>query len=206
MTVDIMIVDDHPVFRQGLKSILDGEHNCKIVAEAEDGEVAIRILNQIHVDLVLLDVRMPKLNGIATLSRIKTLRPKIAVIMLTTFDDPAAFKDAVRIGVNGFLLKDADSEMIFKAIDEALSGRVMVDPTMMKKSVDSVKSKYELSTENLDILTMVAKGEHNADIARELHLSERTVKGRLTSIYNVLNVDSRSAAVAKAVKLQLIEL
>ncbi|ANK58954.1 hypothetical protein AYR54_00905 [Loigolactobacillus backii] len=201
-----MIVDNHPVFREGLKAVFAGNSKFKIVAEAENGQLALQKLNTVAVDIMLLDVRMPVLDGISTLERVKRQFPKIKVCILTTYDDVKVFNEAMALKADSFLLKYASSQTIFQTIQDTMNGKLIVSPDLLRNAVDSRSLGYSLSNEDLDILTKVAKGEHNFEIAQELHFSERTIKGYLTNIYNKLGVTSRAGAVAKAMQLELIRL
>ncbi|MDA5387762.1 response regulator transcription factor [Loigolactobacillus backii] len=204
--IRIMIVDNHPVFREGLKAVFAGNSKFKIVAEAENGQLALQKLNTVAVDIMLLDVRMPVLDGISTLERVKRQFPKIKVCILTTYDDVKVFNEAMALKADSFLLKYASSQTIFQTIQDTMNGKLIVSPDLLRNAVDSRSLGYSLSNEDLDILTKVAKGEHNFEIAQELHFSERTIKGYLTNIYNKLGVTSRAGAVAKAMQLELIRL
>lgn len=204
--IRIMIVDNHPIFRAGLKAIFANEASFKIVAEAENGQVALQKLTSIAVDVMLLDIRMPVLDGLATLEQVKRLFPITKVCILTTYQDIKSFNQAMALGADGFLLKYASSQMIFQAVIDALDERMTVSPELLKNAVAYRNVEYILSDEDLEILTQVARGEHNQAIAKRLHFSERTIKNHLTSIYNKLSVDSRAGAVAKAMQLKLIRL
>ncbi|WP_125980524.1 response regulator transcription factor [Loigolactobacillus iwatensis] len=204
--IRIMIVDNHPVFREGLKAVFAGNSKFKIVAEAENGQLALQKLNTVAVDIMLLDIRMPVLDGISTLEHVKRQFPKVKVCILTTYDDVKVFNEAMALKADSFLLKYASSQTIFQTIQDTMNGQLIVSPDLLRNAVDSRSLEYSLSNEDLDILTKVAKGEHNFEIAQELHFSERTIKGYLTNIYNKLGVTSRAGAVAKAMQLELIRL
>lgn len=204
--IKIMIVDNHPVFREGLKSVFDSNPDIKVVSEAENGKIALDLLDTVNIDVMLLDIRMPVLNGTSTLSRVKSQFPEVKVIILTTYEDIGVFSKAMALNADGYLLKYATTEIIFQTINDVMNGKVIVSPEMLQNTTDYRNVKYELSEEDLDLLTRIARGEHSSKIAKDLHFSERTIKGRLTSIYSKLGVDSRAAAVAKVMQLELIRL
>ncbi|MFD0898225.1 response regulator transcription factor [Loigolactobacillus binensis] len=204
--IKIMIVDNHQIFRAGLKVIFEDQADYEVVAEAENGRVAVQKLASRAVDVVLLDIRLPVLDGIATLKKIKRQFPKIKVCMLSIHSDVASFNKAMALHADGFLLKSVSAEIMLQTVNDIMNGKMGVSPELVRRAVDYHNLRSLLSDADLDILTRIAHGEHSLFIAQELHFSERTIKSRLTNIYNKLGVDSRAGAVAKAMKFKLIEL
>ncbi len=201
-----MIVDNHPVFRAGLKAIFDEDASFEIVGEAENGQLALDQLKTLDVDVMLLDIRMPVLDGIETLTQVKRNFPQVKVCMLTTYENAKVFHQAMALRADGFLLKYASADTIFQMIKDAMVGQVTVSPELLRNTNDYRDAEYALSDEDLDVLTRVARGDRNSKIAKELHFSERTIKSHLTNIYTKLGVNSRAGAVAKAMQLELIRL
>ncbi|WP_412989119.1 response regulator [Pediococcus siamensis] len=202
----IIIVDNHPIFREGLEAAFIKNVKYKIVAEADTGAQALQTLESTTIDIMLLDLLRPLVDGMATLEHVKKQFPQVKVIVLTAYEDISVFSKAMELHADGFLLKSATAQHIFKTIDEVMTGKVVVSPEVLKNVAIYQNAKYTLSNADLEILTRIAKGEHSSKIAQELHFSERTVKGHLTNIYGILDVDSRAAAVAKAMQFNLIKL
>ncbi|WP_203650024.1 response regulator transcription factor [Secundilactobacillus yichangensis] len=177
------------------------------VGSAVDGEDGLAKVEELHPDVVLTDIRMPKMDGIAMLRELKQTHPELPVVVLTTFDDQEPIQQALRLGAKGFMLKDADKATIIKTIQGAINGQVYVEPSLMGKAFAApAAAKPKLNERNQQILTMVAEGSRNVDIAKTMHLSERTIKAHLTEIYNQLGVFTRAEAVAAALRDGLIDL
>ncbi|PIO81411.1 hypothetical protein BSQ38_06975 [Pediococcus damnosus] len=204
--IKIMIVDDHPIYRDGLRVAFKDKKDLKIMAEAENGKIALQKLDTVEIDIVLLDIRMPVLDGIATLGRIKSQFPKVKVIILTGYEDVNVFSKAMSLKTDGFILKSATAQIIFQTIHDVMEGKVIVSPKLLRNTTDYRNLRYELTDEDLDVLTRIAKGERTSKIAGDLHFDERTIKSHLTNIYEKLGVNSRVAAVAKVMQLGLIKL
>ncbi|PJE49064.1 response regulator transcription factor [Pediococcus damnosus] len=204
--IKIMIVDDHLIYRDGLRVAFKDKKDLKIMAEAENGKIALQKLDTVEIDIVLLDIRMPVLDGIATLGRIKSQFPKVKVIILTGYEDVNVFSKAMSLKTDGFILKSATAQIIFQTIHDVMEGKVIVSPKLLRNTTDYRNLRYELTDEDLDVLTRIAKGERTSKIAGDLHFGERTIKSHLTNIYEKLGVNSRVAAVAKVMQLGLIKL
>lgn len=207
--INLLIVDDHQILRAGLELIFETVSDINVLGTANDGEAGLQQVASLHPDLVLTDIRMPKLDGIAMMRQLHDTDPDLPVVVLTTFDDQEPIQQAMQLGAKGFLLKDADKDTILRVIRGAMKGETYIEPRIAGKAFAPVKPAepaIDLSPREHAILTQVAQGEHSKEIAADLHVSERTVKSHLTSIYNKLGVFSRAEAVAKALQLGLIEL
>lgn len=206
--IKILIVDDHELLRAGLKLIFETVADIEVVGTAADGQSGLEQARRLKPDLVLTDIRMPKLDGIALIKQLRSETPNLPVVVLTTFDDQKPIQEAMQLGAKGFFLKDADKDTILNVIRGAIKGETFIEPRIAGKAfaAPSPESEIDLSPREHQILTEVAEGYHSKEIATDIGVSERTVKSHLTSIYNKLGVFSRAEAVAKALQLGLIEL
>ncbi|HBF75526.1 MAG TPA: DNA-binding response regulator [Lactobacillus sp.] len=206
--IKVLIVDDHELLRAGLKLIFETAADIEVVGTAADGQNGLEKIRALKPDLVLTDIRMPKLDGIALIKQLHIETPNLPVVVLTTFDDQKPIQQAMQLGAKGFLLKDADRDTILNVIRGAIKGETFIEPRIAGKAfaASSPESEVDLSPREHQILTEVAEGYHSKEIAADIGVSERTVKSHLTSIYNKLGAFSRAEAVAKALQLGLIEL
>lgn len=206
--IKLVIVDDHQIIRAGLELMFETIDDIEVLGTAADGQAGLAQIKQLQPDLVLTDIRMPKMDGIAMIKQLRETVPQLPVVVLTTFDDQEPIQQAMQLGARGFLLKDADKATIIKTIRGALQGETYLEPSIAGKAFAAKTDEPEiiLTPREYDVLTKVALGYHSKEIATDIHVSERTVKAHLTSIYNKLGVFSRAEAVAKALKLHLIEL
>jgi len=201
--IRVLVVDDHLIVRQGLRLMLEeaGE-DFELVGEAADGETALMLVHDLQPDVVLMDIRLPGLDGIDALERIRANSPHIAVLILTTYNEDALIVRGLRAGACGYLLKDTTRDTLFRAIRTAARGELLLQPEMMTRALSHVElhHRYELAlTEReCDVLVEVARGKRSKEIAQQLGITENTVKGHLASIYGKLGVDSRASAVAIA--------
>ena len=202
--IRILIADDHLIVREGLRLILEAADGMELVGEAADGAEAVRLASQLQPDVVLMDLRMPGMDGLAAIERLQATHPDIAVVILTTYNEDDLMVRGLRAGARGFLLKDTGRETLFNAIRAAARGEMLLKPdvvarllTQKKPSVSS-SNGLGLTDREREVLEGVAQGERSKEIAVRLGITERTVKAHLTSIYNKLGVDSRAAAVAAA--------
>jgi NarL family two-component system response regulator YdfI len=210
--VRVVIADDHPVVRTGLRLMLNMHETCELVGEAVDGASAVRLTGELRPDVVLMDLRMPGIDGIAALEHIRREWPQVAVIILTTYNEDELMIRGLRAGARGYLLKDTDVEVLLQAIERVARGETLIQPEVMERvllhaerAVKALPPKQpELTPRELDVLTGVARGERTKEIARRLGVSERTAWAYLTSIYNKLGVDSRASAVAVAMERGLL--
>jgi DNA-binding NarL/FixJ family response regulator len=208
--IRIVIADDHAVVRQGTRSLLEREPDLEVVGEAGDGEEAVKLIEQLRPDVALVDIAMPKLNGIEVTRQVKTRCPSTAVLILTAYDDDEYVFALLEAGAAGYLLKDVDSREVVKAVRAVHAGESVLHPVIARKVIsrlvspaskgEAEKPAVELSPRELEVLKLAARGISNADIANELFISARTVQGHLSSIFNKLSVSSRTEAVFQAVK------
>lgn len=208
--IRIVIADDHFVVRQGTRSLLERESDMEVVGEAGDGEEAVKLINQLRPDVAILDIAMPKLNGVEVTRQIKPLNPSTAVLILTAYDDDEYVFALLEAGAAGYLLKDVGSSEVIQAVRAVYAGESVLHPVIARKVVgrfrpsaaDAGKSnpEIELSERETQVLKLAAKGMSNSDIAKELFINVRTVQGHLSSIFNKLGVGSRTEAIFQAVK------
>jgi DNA-binding NarL/FixJ family response regulator len=200
--VRVLIVDDHPVVRTGLRGMLEGQPCLEVVGEADDGEEAVKLVERLGPDVVLMDLRMPVVSGVAATARIKERTPDVHVLVLTTYDSSADILRAIEAGATGYLLKDAPREELFRAVRAAAQGKPLLAPEVAAHLMERVRwpSEEVLSGREVEVLELVAKGKGNRDIAGELWISEATVKSHLLRIYDKLGAADRGSAVAKAMK------
>jgi DNA-binding NarL/FixJ family response regulator len=207
MTVRVLIVDDHPVVRDGLRGMLQAQPDLEVIADAANGHEALAAVARHHPDLVLMDLRMPELDGVEATRRIRAEHPDVKVLVLTTYDTDADILPAIEAGATGYLLKDAPRERLFSAVRAAARGETVLAPTVAAKLVHSIQARpdhEQLTPRELDVLRLVADGLTNRAIARRLHISEATVKTHLVHTYAKLGVDDRTAAVMSALERGLL--
>ncbi|MCQ4206319.1 MULTISPECIES: response regulator [Streptomyces] len=199
--IRLLLADDHPVVRAGLRAVLDAEPDFEIAAEAPTAERAVALAGSERVDVVLMDLQFGAgMHGAQATALIAALPDGPRVLVLTTYDTDADILAAVEAGASGYLLKDAPPEELAAAVRTAASGRSALAPAVADRLMDRMRAPSEaLSRRELEVLQLVRDGLSNADVARELFLSQATVKSHLVHIYAKLGVDSRTAAVAAAV-------
>lgn len=210
----LLIADDHPLVREALRQALDSEEDMEVVAEAADGEEAVRLASEFKPDVAVMDIVMPKLNGIEATRKIKEIAPDIAILILTAYDDDEYVLGLLDAGAAGYLLKSARGRDLAGAIRAIKSGESVLHPKIIAKllrraMVAPAKEKGSsdlLSERESEILRSVALGMSNREIAERLVLSERTIKAHLTNIFNKLNVASRSEAIVKGLQWGLVTL
>jgi len=202
----VMLVDDHPVVRAGLRALFAGADAVDVVGEAASGEEAVALARTLRPDAVLCDLRMGEgMDGVQTTAALRALDPAPAVLILTTFDRDAELLGAVEAGASGYLLKDAAPEAIVAALTKAVAGHLVLSPELSVRLVHAMRSpRLRLTDRELDVLRMVGDGASNKEIAKSLFITEATVKTHLVHVFEKLGVDSRSRAVAVAVETGLI--
>jgi DNA-binding NarL/FixJ family response regulator len=205
MTVRVLIADDHPVVRDGLRAMLEGA-GFMVVGEAEDGLRALALLARAPADVVLMDLRMPRMDGVAATARIRAEHPATRVLVLTTYDRDADIERALAAGATGYLLKDSPREELFRAVRAAARDEPVLAPTVATRLMRRDRDAAALSARELDVLRHVARGCTNREIGTHLHVSEATVKTHLFNAYAKLGVDDRTAAVVAALRRGLLEL
>ena len=213
-----LIVDDHALFRRGLVMVLEQEKDIELVGEAGDGQEAVQIASETMPDVVLMDVRMPRRGGIEATTQIKEIAPHTKILMLTISDEEADLYDAIKAGASGYLLKDLPIEEVATAIRDVYKGESRISPsmasklmsefaTMVKKTDEKpVAAQPRLTEREMEVLRLVAKGKNNRDIAKELFISENTVKNHIRNILEKLHLHSRMQAVVYAVREKLLEI
>ncbi|UCE01200.1 MAG: response regulator transcription factor [Chloroflexota bacterium] len=204
----LVIVDDHPVVRDGLRGMLTSQPDFEVVGEAADGEAAVQVVNSLVPHVVLLDLRMPVMDGVKALLAIKDANPQIQVLILTTYDSDADILPAIEAGASGYLLKDCTREELYAAVRATARGETVLAPAVAARLVGRMRAPAEeqLSLRELEVLQLVAEGGSNSDIATRLHISQATVKSHLIHIFGKLGVSDRTAAVTAALKRGIISL
>jgi DNA-binding NarL/FixJ family response regulator len=207
MPTTIVIADDHALFRSGLACLLKSNPRFSVVAEAADGEEAVAAVAQHQPDVVLLDVKMPNMDGIEALSAIKLMRPDTAVILLSGFLDPKLAYESVERGAGGYLIKSTDFDTVCNAINAVRLGGTFLPPEVQTELAIAVRGRGEknlLSDREREILAMVSEGHHAPEIAAELFIEPVTVKSHLRNIYRKLEVADRAQAVKEAMRRGII--
>ena len=209
--IKILIADDHLLIRQGLRLVLDTEPDLELVGEASDGSEALHLCKKLKPDVVLMDLRMPTMDGLTAIERLRVEQPEIAFVILTTFNEDDLMLRGLQAGARGYLLKDTDRSTLFDTIRAAARGETLLKPEIMARVLSQANApktvssaSVNLTERELDVLAMVARGERSKEIAIQLGISERTVKAHLASIYGKLGVDSRAAAIAVALEKGLM--
>ena len=212
--IKILIADAHLIIRQGLRLILETEGDLELVGEASDGAEALELCASLHPDVVLMDLRMPGMDGLTAIEKLRGTQPEIAVVILTTFNEDELMVRGLQAGAHGYLLKDTDRRALFDTIRAAARGETLLKPEIMarvlaRRNVPTLEAQAASEPVNLterehQVLEAVARGERSKEIALRLEISERTVKAHLASIYGKLGVDSRAAAIAVAAQKGLL--
>ncbi len=205
--IRVLIADDHPLFRDGLRSLLESVPETDLVGEASTGEDAVASADSLQPDVVLMDIRMPGVNGIEATRRILNASPRTAILMLTMFEDDDTVFAAVRAGARGYLLKGADQVEILRAIQAVAGGEAIFGPAIATRMMSYFASRRpsappevlpELTDREREILTLVAQGVNNTDIAEKLVLSPKTVRNHVSNIFSKLQVADRVQAALRA--------
>jgi DNA-binding NarL/FixJ family response regulator len=196
----VVLVDDHPVVRAGMRALLSSVDGLEVVGEAASGEAALDVVAEQRPDVVLMDLRLgPGMDGAEATGAIIAVDAPPKVLVLTTYDTDADILRAVEAGASGYLLKDSDPEKLIDAVRAAARGETVLDPGVAQRLYRRIRAPHEdLSARETEILTLVARGLSNRAIARELFVTEATVKSHLVHVFSKLSVDSRTAAVAVA--------
>jgi DNA-binding NarL/FixJ family response regulator len=207
--VRLLITDDHPVVRAGLRGMLSGEPDFEVVGEATNGKEALALIGELRPDVVLMDLRMPEMDGVTAISHIKTEYPETQILVLTTYESDADILRAIETGATGYLLKDAPREDLFGAIRLAAEGKSPLAPTVATRIMQRMRGDSEeeaLSTREIEVLELVARGTSNKEIAKQLWVSETTVKSHMLHIFDKLGVADRTAAVTEALRRGILRL
>ncbi|GAA1550563.1 response regulator transcription factor [Brevibacterium picturae] len=200
MTIRVILVDDHPVVRAGLRSVIDAPDHVEVIGEAGSGEEALAAVDELTPDVVLCDLRLGAgIDGIEVTKRLNARPTKPAVLILTTFDNDAEIVAALNAGAAGYLLKDINPEDISTAIEKASRGETYLPPEISSKVVAAMRNPGpKLTRRERDVVKLLATGASNAQIAQELFVTEATVKSHLVNVFTKLGVDSRSRAIRVA--------
>ena len=210
MAINIMITDDHSMIREGLKNLLELDGDIKVIAEAENGEECLDKLKTFRPDVLLLDINMPKMNGLEVLKALKDRKSKVKVLVLTGHNETEYLVD---IGINGYVLKDSESAELKKAIFTIADGETYIQPSlipalnskMIQKNEDELKIDA-LTKREMEVLKEMSVGKFNRDIAKEMKISERTVKNHISSIFKKLEVTDRTQAAVFAIRNNIIQI
>lgn len=207
-TIRILVVDDHPVVRAGLSGLLSSQPDFEVVGEASNGFEALGVIDTLKPDVVLMDLRMPTMDGVSAIRQIRAKSGKVQVLVLTTYDTDSEIVRAVEAGATGYLLKDVPREELFRAVRLCSKGEAVLSPPIAARLLGRMRGPAEenLSTRELEVLSLVAKGYSNKEIARQLRISEATVKTHLLHAFGKLGVDDRTAAVTVALERGILRL
>lgn len=211
MAIRILLADDHPIVREGLSAVLETQPDFEVVGQATSGPQAIELAATLQPDVILLDLVLPELDGVAALRAIRTSNPAAKVIVFTAFDTDERILSAVQAGAQGYLLKGARREELFQAIRVVHAGGSLLQPVVAARLLRKVTGGGDLLPEPLtdreiEVLRLLARGMPNKEIAADLAISERTVKFHVSAILAKLGVGNRTEAVSKAAQLGLIDL
>jgi two-component system response regulator DegU len=214
VSITVLIVDDHPLLRQGLKTLLELEGGITVVGQASNGSEAIRLAKQLQPDVVLLDINMPGMNGVEVAKVLREQQPDLGILVLTIHDDETYVKEMIRSGAKGYLLKDAEPRQVVQAIKKVAAGESVYPTDLMERVMEryhqlevrmgrlqSAAAINDLSLTNreLEILRYIVEGMRNKEIANALYISEKTVKNHITNLLRKLDVEDRTQAAVFAV-------
>ncbi len=216
--IRVLVVDDHALFRRGLEMVLAQEPDIEVVGEAGDGSEAVERAEELLPDVVLMDIRMPRRSGIEACTAVKEVVPSAQIIMLTISDEEADLYEAIKAGATGYLLKEISIDEVATAIRAVAGGQSLISPSMASKLISEFAQLVKLDDDRqqvpaprltereLEVLRLVARGMNNRDIARQLFISENTVKNHIRNILEKLQLHSRMEAVVYAVREKLLEI
>lgn len=222
--IRILLVDDHQLFREGVKRILEMEESMTVIGESANGYDAIRLARELSPDIILMDINMPKMNGVEATARLKKAGVDARVIILSIHDDENYVRETLRNGADGYLLKEMDTDALIEAVQTVSNGQCYIHPKVTGKVIDEFRrlaqeacepdegecvfdSHYEaLTRRELEVLQLMAEGKSNRTIGQELFISEKTVKNHVSSILQKLNVQDRTQAVVLAIKNRWVKI
>ena len=207
-SIRILITDDHPVVRDGLRGMISGEPDFEVVGEAGNGKEAVALTGELRPDVVLMDLRMPEMDGVTAIGGIKADYPEVQILVLTTYESDADILRAIETGATGYLLKDTPREELFGAIRLVAEGKSPLAPGVATRLMQRMRDTDEegLSTREIEVLELVARGTSNKEIAKQLWVSETTVKSHMLHIFDKLGVTDRTAAVTVAIEKGILRL
>ena len=207
--IRLVVVDDHPVVRDGLRGMLAGQPDLEVVGEAANGAEALALVDRVRPAVVLMDLRMPEVDGVGAIKLLRERHPGVRVLVLTTYDTDADGARAIEAGATGYLLKDAPREVLFRAVRAAARGESVLAPTVATRLLGQVRAPSQqqtLSQRELEVLELIARGATNREAAAKLFISEATVKTHLLHAFAKLGVNDRTAAVSTAIARGFIRL
>jgi len=214
--ITILLADDHPLFRQSIRSVLDEERDFQIVGEVGDGEEAVRLANELQPDVVLMDITMPKLDGLEATRRIKASHPDMAVLVLTIHSDDQHIIGILEAGAAGYLTKSVFGEEVVQSVRGVVAGEMVLSPSIGQRLLKQaaryptksvpLEAGERLSARELEIIKLAARGMSNKSIAADLGLTVRTVKGHLANVFSKLNVGSRTEAVIVGLRVGFLSI
>ena len=214
MPIRILVADDHFIVREGLRLILETDESMALIGEAANGKEAVDLAGELNPDVILMDLRMPVLDGLSAIEIIRRQQPGIAIVILTNFNEDEMMVKGLGAGAKGFLLKDTDRETLLNTIRAAARGQTLLKPEIMARLMTRTQhapartpeaAGVTLTGRELEVLRAIARGERSKEIAFKLGISERTVKAHIASIFSRLGVDSRASAIASAARLGLLD-
>jgi NarL family two-component system response regulator YdfI len=212
--IRVMITDDHLIVREGLRLILETADGIEIAGEASDGVECLALVPECKPDVILMDLQMPRMDGITAIGKLRSEHPEIAIVILTTYNEDDLMLRGLQAGARGYLLKDTSREVLLDTIQAAARGETLLKPEILARVLAARPASAlgpvtpidsTLTERELEVLQAAARGERNKEIAYKLGITERTVKAHLASVYQKFNVDSRAAAVAVAAHKGLLE-
>jgi DNA-binding NarL/FixJ family response regulator len=209
--IRLMIADDHKLFREGIKALLAVTHDIEIIGEADDGDSALRISQELQPDIILMDINMPGLNGIQATEKILERQPQSRIVMLTMLEDDASVFNAMRVGARGYLLKGADPQEVLSVIRAVAEGQALFGPAIATRLMNYFKELStkpalspmgapfpELTEREMEVLHLISQGRNNQEISQKLVLSPKTVRNHITNIFSKLQVADRAQAIVRA--------
>ena len=212
-SMKVLIADDHPVVREGLSAMLNRQPDIEVVGEAENGRECVEKARKLRPDIVLMDLRMPEMDGVEAMRQIAATNPEVRFIVLTTYDNDEYIFKGIEAGARAYLLKDSPREELFKAIRAVHRGESLIQPAVAGKVLDrfaelsrQVKAPEALSDREVEVVKLIAEGTANKEIAVSLHISESTVKTHIQTIFQKLGVSDRTGAVTQAIRKGIIRL
>lgn len=214
MTIRTLVVDDQSMVRAGMRMLLAGEPDIEVAAEAGNGRDAVALAARLHPDVVLMDIRMPELDGLEATRRILAADPSVRVLILTTFNLDEYVYEALRVGASGFVLKDDPPEQLISAVRTVFAGDALLSPSVTRKVIAHFnrqrhrtrpRAMDELTARELDVYTLIARGRSNAEIAHELFISDTTVKTHVTRVLQKLGVRDRAQAIVLAYEAHVFD-
>lgn len=206
--IKILIADDHTIVRAGIRQLIETQPDLEVIAEVENGHDAVEQTLRLRPSVVLMDLRMPEMDGVQAIASLKTQLPDTNILVLTTYDTDADIVRAVDAGATGYLLKDVPREELFRAVRATAKGETVLASSVAARLMNKVRAGGDeaLTAREIDVLLLVARGATNQEVAESLHISKATVKSHLIQICNKLGVSDRTAAVTTAIQKGIIRL